>query len=277
MKKIIAVLVALVISLTLLAPAFAKDAVISETKIINEYQSIKELKQKTDSELKNQGYSDAEIKELRKLDYAAELKERAKLDNQILKNLGYTDDQIKKLKSFKGTEDEINALAATITFDAYHINFWYDTVNKRSYWKTGFSWSWSSKPIYLSTDVIGAGWTPTMSLLTAESYETVTYTPTTIPTPPAYTKKYSFALAGTNSAQAKHPLWDSYNLMWASKGSGYVKVTAGGEIKDMQMKIAYGHTQLSISNPSIAYPWGISFSWATGVNEEASKTFQYYY
>lgn len=120
MKKLIAVLVALIVSLTSLTPAFAKDAVI-QTKTINEYQSIKELKQKNDSELKKQGYSDADIKQIRELDYAAALKERAKLDDQTLKNYGYTSDQIKMLRSFKGTENEINALAATLTFDAYHV------------------------------------------------------------------------------------------------------------------------------------------------------------
>jgi hypothetical protein len=121
----------------------------------------------------------------------------------------------------------------------------------------------------------GAGWTPTMTLLTAESYETVTYTPTTLPSPPAYTKQYSLAYVDLNCAQAKHPMWDSYNLMWASKGSGFVKVTGAGKIRDMQMKIAYGHTQWSIQNPSISYPWGISFSFVSGVNQEASKTFSY--
>ncbi|WP_160315580.1 hypothetical protein, partial [Thermincola ferriacetica] len=153
----------------------------------------------------------------------------------------------------------------------------YDSKNDRSYWKTGFSWSWSSKPLYLSTDIIGAGWDPNMSLLTAESYNVVTYKATTIGSPTSYTKQYNFALAGTNTAQAKFPLWDSYNKMWAAEGWGFVKVTVGYKLRDMQMKIAYGHTQMAVSNPSVSYPWGISFSWITGVNEEASETFQYYY
>jgi len=42
----------LIVTLTSLAPAFAKDVVISETMTINEYQKLKELKQKTDEELK---------------------------------------------------------------------------------------------------------------------------------------------------------------------------------------------------------------------------------
>ncbi|EHQ88590.1 hypothetical protein [Desulfosporosinus youngiae] len=281
MKKLLALLCTLLLSISLVSPAFAQEKVI-ESKSINEYQYIKELKQKSDIELKDMGLDDNQITELKNLDYGKGLKERSKLDKKILKNMGYSNVQIEQLQDFQGTEAEIIALAASVNLNVENNGLTYDSALDRSYWTVSFDWSWSSEPFWLLQDIIGSGWSPDFSLVTStsSSYQKVRYKRNT--TGATWTSTKPFTLSNLNCAQSSFamsgghdPNWDWYD--WADSGSGYVKVTKAGKVRDMQMRIAYGHSQITTSNPSLGYPWGIYFTFSSSVNQEASKTIQYYY
>lgn len=245
--------------------AFAGNTGKAQSAKINEYKQLKQLKAKSDMELKQMGYTSEEINRIRSIDYAQELRERAKLDNAQLKNLGYTDEQITMLKSFTGTEEEIIALAATLDLSAWHSSFWYDSANNRSYWRVSFSWTWSSMPVIRLTDVVGAGWGPQMSLVAPESWQTVRYVHKI--TGNGYTQDFAITLYAVNTAQVKFPMDSSDAAYWAKYGSGQVKVSYGGDLRDAQMRIAYGHNEFGVS-PSVNVPWGVGFTFTRGVFEQ---------
>ncbi|KYO68562.1 hypothetical protein [Thermovenabulum gondwanense] len=129
---------------------------------INEYLMIKELKNKSDSELQKMVFSAKDIGKIRNFDYAEELYRRSKLDDSILKNLGYTDEQISMLRAFSGTEEEIIALAATLNISAKTDSYYYSEANNRTYYRARFDWNWSTAPAVMMEDIIGIAWSEGM-------------------------------------------------------------------------------------------------------------------
>jgi hypothetical protein len=270
MKKLLSVLLIAVLVLTASGAAFAASP---DQKIVkNEYLYLKELQKLTDEELQARGFDAAAIEELRKIDYAKELKRRAQLDEKELKEFyGYTDEKIKKLKNFKGTEEEVIALAATLTYDIAYYSHGYNSTTNKSTMKVKHSWSWSSQPIFGFTDIEAFAWTDGFSLdgSTSNSYLTVTYQGVGTQT----VKYYPSLDSSLHGAYIKFPVLinDPYAFTaWSKSGTGYLTIwKSGRHTGDVTIRGAYGHNQLGLS-PSVTFPAGGGISFSTGVVEEDS-------
>lgn len=288
MKKGIEILavVALLVATILPSTVFAASQEMtgreeSQTVIYNEYAQVQKLQAKDNKTLKEDGFTSTEIQAIRNVDYSAELKRRSALSSGELTSMGYSPREIVQLKSYDGSEIQAYSLGASLTITISkgtksNGRYVYKSSTNRTYWQNNYSWSWSSKPAMMFTDTLGAGWAPTMSLNSSSS---TVYYKNYFSGNSAGTKKSSFVLKGTNAAKSGNfPVADYYakgKYNWAHKGSGYIKVTASGKKRDVQMNIAYGHATWNVT-PSISAPLGIGFSFSDHVSK-IGKTVQYYY
>ena len=252
-----------------------------QTVVYNEYAQIQKLQAMQDSELIQLGFTEIQIQGIRDFNYPAALEERANLPQTELATMGYSPSEIVQLKSYDGNSLQAYSLGATLTLTIdkgtlSNGRYIYNSSSNRTYWQNNYKWSWSSTPAMMFTDTVGAGWAPTMSLYASSS---TVYYKNYQSGSSAGTVDSSFALKGTNSAKsgnfdvADYYIKGRYN--WAYKGSGYIKVTAAGKKRDLQMNIAYGHSTW-VATPSISAPLGVGFSFSTNV-EKIGQTVQYYY
>lgn len=129
-------------------------------KIVYEYEMYKELKLKTDLELKEMGMNDEQVKELRNTDYIKEIKKRANLDSATLKFMGYSDQQIDLLKntisnSTNLADEQLMAVSSEFSFYAWLMQ----SQSTDSYISVGFYWNWNTMPvIYGFNDMLAVMW-----------------------------------------------------------------------------------------------------------------------
>jgi hypothetical protein len=279
-------LVALLCFLT--APVKANTDEVSATPsvtILNEYEYIKALKAQTDEELKKNGFSDEEVKKVKELDYKKELKERSKLANEKLKNMGYTKEQIKLLREYDGSEESVQALAATATITSNLISA------SSSQYKVNFNWSWSSCPVYLLDDVISCVWKATNQ---SGANANIAYTSAN------HTIYYKMVETGyTYSSTGSITRKDDYHMIamyfdmgdssgtmgttYAYKGGGSVTLTApvSGSISEIMMRFEYGHTYVAFK-PSVSfsssgsYGIGVSYSYNCSMEDYSMHRYTQY-
>lgn len=280
MKKILSILLILAFTITSSCIAFANEVQRNSVNIkVNEYEHLKQLKSKSDDELKAIGFDKNEIEKVRKADIVKEISKRANLSDTRLKNMGYSKEQIKIFKNFKGTEEEVQALVATVSLYAGTYGFTYDSANDRSYWTMKFNWSWSSVPFFQFEDLIAVAWSPEMALVKDSStYHTVTYVRDTDGT--KTNKSWAFSL----NDQPLRGAFSKFDMLYvgpftayfdeAMSGSGRVKVTKAGNVRDMGACFKYGHEEFGVT-PSVSFPGSLSIDFSWDVNEEASYPFQY--
>ncbi|MCR4431934.1 MAG: hypothetical protein NUV45_13070 [Tepidanaerobacteraceae bacterium] len=283
MKKYfkMSLLVVLMIILTFNGFALAASNDNTKNKVtinINEYIHLKQLKEKTDSDLKELGYSENEITEIRNFDYAEKLRERSKLDKNTLHNLGYTEDQINKLKNFSGTEEEIIALASLLDLTAETVYFQYNSSENKTYFRVKWAWQWSAAPFEMDEDIIAIGWDPNMYIdtSTAYTYHKVRYRNyregNTF-----YKSKSVDPVAASGAAQST---WDMcinvssqpLDYDWSDYGYGYIRLSKVGRVSEAAMKISYGHSTVDLA-PGIGYPFNIGFS----IVPDSCKEYDYEY
>jgi hypothetical protein len=266
--------------------AFAKNTN-NEIKMIRltEYDLYKQMISKTDEELKKQGLNDEEIKELRNFDFNKVLLERAKLNNDELKKMGYTDEQIFKLKKLYGqikdtrqAKDKISVqdIYAAGIFADLILTTWLVSGSDTSI-TVGFSWRWSNLPVYYGgRDVIAVIWQGTntngqpinVSIDTSASYHKVQETNTTSPQLDGKVTNLSFEVEDYyHSAKSEFQLGYRIEDMigWYQNGWGVIKVNRTGShyIKEVAMKISYGHTYILV-NPGVSFSpisFSINFNW----------------
>ncbi|HEY5562941.1 MAG TPA: hypothetical protein VIK72_14515 [Clostridiaceae bacterium] len=230
---------------------------------ISEYETIKALKNVSNSELKKEGLSDDEITSVRNLDFKVEMTRRSKLESQQLKNMGYTDDKITALKSFDGSEAQMIALSSTVTISSSILS----TQNGGKDYYVNFSWNWSSQPFNLYTDVIGFrasgstnGAVAANATMSAGSYSTAEY----------YVYNDSSVFGGYGSLSMSRPDIPTaaftipmekniYNVYgngqvipcWAKSGYGTTHVNNYTAMERMAARFEYGHASSGVS-PSIS-------------------------
>ena len=224
----------------------------NEYEIYNYYISL------SDEELLEIGYSKDDIEYLRNFDYKEALLERAQMSDEQLSVLGYSEEEATLVQSYDGSDDiETYALAkisissslSTASSQRFKIYFW---------------WSWSSCPVWLGTDMIAVVWAGTnssgspMNVAVSKSqydtYQNVTYYDTY--TKKSITEKKTFSFnneygAASSSFSMGYNYGDGY-MRWATKGSGYVTVSAvAGSLYELLMRFEYGHTYMS-GSPSFS-------------------------
>lgn len=246
------------------------------SKIINEFEYVKNLSKMEKSELKGLGYTNEEIKEITnyKEKFDAHVKELSKKDVIALENLGYTEDQINAIQNYKGTEDELLMISATmsVNLDIDYCN--YNSSTNQTTSRLYGTFDWNGCPAFKLTDIIGFGydgWVKTGET----SYVT-------------YKNIYSGAATVTQRATFKYPTsgagtgagWTfkvSRNDNYEYADSGYaIVVLKSSNVKDMHTKFSYGHQTFGITAPSFSLSFpasaSVSFNFTNSTDEIASDT-----
>lgn len=271
---------------------FAQTNDINTEMVVNEYEIYKSLMDKTDEELKSDGYSDKEIEELKSVDLSYELHERAQLDNEILKNMGYTEEQIAILKDVYMPKTysvlpstleyaNVQGLFASFTGRTYIIHACDKCIT------VGFGWEWSSLPVwYGGTDVVAIAWDSTSlsgsPLNTALDKGSSTYhmlNSVNVQTGAVSTSKIGFEeVTPYKTAKSEFVLGfriEDY-IEWMKSGHGSIKFATTGtsSLKEINLRVAYGHTTIGFS-PSLSFPGGVSISFGINTSEMYGKTARY--
>lgn len=248
-KKVISIMVVILLAFCI---AFVYEESNKPVKVsLNEYLVLKELKNKSVSELQKMGFSAKDIEKINNFDYAEELYKRSKLDDSTLKNLGYTDKQISMLRNFSGTEKEIIPLAGYLDIWSYVNSYYYSKENNRTYFQVNFGWQWSTPPAFMGTDIIEFAWSEGMyiDLSPSKTYHRVQYV----------NSRYGYSYyenidiepkAPVGKAQTKFEMYRNLipdppiSYEWAKSGYGSIQVSKLGRIPEIAMLIEYRHQTL---------------------------------
>lgn len=264
-KKIFVVL--LMLSLISMNIAYADDGSRVYTTQINEYEYVKQLKNRTDAELKQMGFGEHEIYSLRKLDFKQAIKERAKLSNEELESLGYNTKQIYELKNFTGTEDEIKTLSATLTTYLY-----VGASGKSSYysWLTmRYGFEWSSMPFWLITDSIALAWSDGMKTNASGSSFTLHYVN------PSYNWSPPTQIIPASGVYAKWGVTDEVMHSWAKSGDGVHAINKYDYVNDVEIILKFGHAVI-LTSISVDINGTPSINFGVGVQELGYKYLRHY-
>ena len=235
-----------------------------ETETINEYLKLKELNKKSESKLREIGYSDQDIKQIReyKEAFSENIDELNELSNEFLSGLGYDNEQINIIRNFDGSEEQMIRASATCTVTRSKDSFYYDKTNKATNLVVNFSFKWNGAPLFRGTDLMAVSNGERMYFHN-NSYLNVSYQPLNS-SGVSSSKKISASIdgAGNTGASFKFKVLGNNGLTYAKSGQGKVYLHRKNEdIKQVGVGVTYGHSTLSIS-PSVSFPAsaGISFS-----------------
>lgn len=140
-----------------------------------------------------------------------------------------------------------------------------------TYFRVNFDWEWSSCPFIASnTDILGFGWTENMYLQTglSTSYQYVTYKDNYT----GYTREVNSSIVSVNSTTNAKSTFTTMTVLssqplqyeWACNGYGSILLRKAGTVPECEMMIKYGKSTSGVS-PSVSIPWGVSFSFTSGV------------
>lgn len=281
-KRIISLVLSVILSLTILTPAYAADMAMAdsetaEVSTYNEYDYIMALKNAPAQQNAAQNNSDV-AEEIRAFEEA--FAERAALPDETLEQLGYSSDEIHLLRRYASgealTDSEMRAATATCTgvitkqgFSGRLVMFTY-------------TWTWNKCPAITLKDAYAMRW---------RAFDSNIHDLAGIePTAPMEAKiKYYVGQTHYETINGKFQsdldvnsvnvqlevtrpaYYDAAGLQVNSYAkTGYVKVTVGiskptgNEIYYMHVSALYGHTTLGASFPSlsIGYPPSIALSFS---------------
>ena len=250
-----------------------KKAPSSQTKVVNEYDMIKNLQSKTDEELLSQGLKEDQIQTIRNIDIAQEIYKIAKEDDASLIERGYSPDKIAIIRNFNGTEEQVRALSATLTITASMSMSYYSSTNTTNT-IINYNWSWNQMPNFTYQDIVAIAWDPSM-------YQSNNWQTHDIQYSEWYysNNQYSYT-AQTTSLDPQSPghgaktifstgKKDGTMTLYTKRGYGHVSLTKSGYMPEAAAQVYYGHNQLSVT-PSVSFPGGISVSFSWSVNDEGS-------
>ncbi|MDI6915825.1 MAG: hypothetical protein QMC95_16680 [Desulfitobacteriaceae bacterium] len=250
------------------------DKILISQTVINEYDKYKELVNKSDETLIKEGHSKEDIKNIRSFDFKAEfqkkVEEKAKLDDDTLLKSGYTKDRIKIIRNYKGTDDQIYALAAQLWLSTYIIDHYKSST--LSYADLRTDWTWTDCPVFLNTDLLAAAWSEGMYYQSNNSYAVANYYSQGIP----YTYDNSVTLTVqpnlNTGASVQIPLaqWKMNGNTFAKSGQWGYQISRQALVNELAVKVQYGHNQWSLS-PSVQFSPAPSLTFSSGINIEATN------
>ena len=243
----------------------------NELDIVNtqsEFETILELRKKTDEELVEIGLSAKEINEIKSDFLENELLRRATLTQEELKAYGYTDEQIRLLKTYDGEEitsgSQYMALSATCSGNFTSGN----CSNKKI--RLRYNWEWSSVPVIKMKDKVFVRWQAVKSGGVVVD-ATVTYAKATVKyysiTTGAYASSKDTTVNGSGGTTVDYRTFNidmviDDNYYWAKKGTAYITLNsedAGYNFKYVDVGGSYGHKTVTctigISFPASTYSW----------------------
>ncbi|MDQ2087223.1 hypothetical protein RBH29_12375 [Herbivorax sp. ANBcel31] len=239
---------------------------------VSEYDLYLDLVEKTDSELREAGYTTDQIKSLREFDYSEEIEKKAQLDEKELKSLGYSSDRIDAIKSFDGTEASIRSGSAQLTFVLYEENSY--SSSNFSFVDLGVYWTWDSTPLWGFTDIIAVSWSDGMYCDTSNTNNTREWFYWHREIDDVYmdysTKELTAELnAGAyvrekiskNTGSVWNPKPEDFHYL--KNGAMLLRIHKQAYVPEIAVLAKYGHSTITIS-PSVTFSQspaiGISFS-----------------
>lgn len=242
---------------------------------INEYEFMNKLKNKSDSQLKQQGFSDLQVKEIRNTDIKAKVYELSKMSKDEIKKQGFSDNQTEKIKNFKGTDAELAAMAASCTIYSNLNSYNYSSRDNRTYASVGFSFGWNARPIIDFTDIIGVCWSEGFYFSGGSASLHYEYS---LDTSLTYNTSVNFTQVGLgNSACSLKVPVNPSGYYYLNSGSGSVSISKSGKVNEFSMLFDYGHNQIN-ATPEIKLvnlTPQIEIKFGSGINSEDTSVHHY--
>lgn len=272
MRKVMAFLLSflMLFSVNLSISASGIDETTSKVRI-NEYEMIKSIAKKSDTELDELGYSKEEINKIKNYEkeYSKHLEKLSKLEEKNLKKMGYSAEKIKKLKEFDGSEEQITTLAATLylTLTCDYVTF--STSQNRTNARITYDFEWVGQPAFLFADIVALSWNDWQI---AGKYAYVNYVHV-YGSEPDYIGYPTFQPNNGPSSYGAGYKWsmsDDDNYFWAQSGTGIFSLYYNYYLHDLSVYAEYGHSTLAISPSfSATTPLDITFEGAVDTVDTA--------
>lgn len=286
-KRIAPLLFSVLLSLTILTPAYAAEAFTdnsdtTEVSVYNEYDYIMALKNAPSQQTLTQNNTNA-AEEIRAFEEA--FAARAAMPDDTLEQLGYSLDEIRLLRRYASgetlTDSEMRAASATCTGEITKQGFSGKLV------MFTYTWTWNKSPTIGMKDSYALVWCAFDSNIhamdgiepTAKEAKIKYYVGQTYQETLSGTFQESLAVNATNVQfnVTRPAYYDSAGALVNSYAkTGYVKVTVGipkptgNEIYYMHVSAAYAHTTIGYAFPSlsIGYPPSIAISFTGNLSIE---------
>ena len=162
-KKLLSSMLTLFICFSLsTAPVFAsvnsKNKPLKTKSVFNEYLELKKLKQKTEKELLQAGYTKEEYKAIQDLDntFSKHINDLKKYSDKELKDQRFSDEQIEAIRNFDGSEKMMIQASAVCSIWLWCSSFSYSSPY--TYVTLEYSYDWQGTPSYMLDDCFGVGW-----------------------------------------------------------------------------------------------------------------------
>lgn len=244
---------------------------------ISEYELVKQLESKSNSELKRIGYDNDEIAQIRNYDelFKKNIEEIKGIDEDVLKNdFEYTDEQIDIIQNFNGSESQMAKASATVNVKATKNSS--SSTSKLSKLNVKIRFVWSGIPAVQFKDSFAMVNSEKMFYDNKSTLFTCTYIAGN-----GYKKTYRFSLkaneAGTTGADVSFPVYKNHGTKYYLKsGSANVPLsrehTSANRIISCGIGVAYGHVLVPATSISVSYKdLSISFSGKTSKTYDTFK------
>jgi len=257
MKKIIAISLTLIMLLSISVVALGNEVSNSlnagETTM-NEYEMLKSLSKKSNSELAKLGYNSEEVEKVRnyKEEYVKHLKKYATLEDKNLYNLGYTSEQIKMLRSYDGSEEQTIALSASLVLNLTADYVTWSASENRTNARLVYDFAWSGVPLIKTTDVVAVSW-DVWQINGKHAYTTYKHIYGTEPDIYGYPTFVENDGPNSFGAGYKFPMTQQDNYYWAQSGEGIFTLYHNNSRWDLSAYAEYGHSTITVS-PSFSIP-----------------------
>lgn len=268
-----------VLGLSTLAYASAGEFVSSQVMEINEFDVYNAVKNASEVELLEYGYSSKEIEKLKNVDIEHMIYQRAELSDSVLEHMGYTYDEIHLLRNYDGEYADTRALTGTLSAEIVC-----EAATSSGY-NLHYKWSWDHAPIVVATDSVGMRWAAVaqdleiVDVTASFSYVSITYNDDT-----PYTKVYNasdsnFAdSADFNAITCSFPMsiplgYDNPCYALSGEMATLISRDLNGTRSIYYLKVCgvYGHSIISIGAPTVSFTPGdlnIGISFTGGLNTE---------
>lgn len=233
---------------------------------ISEYELVKQLESKSNSELKRMGYDNEDIDQIRNYDelFKENIEEIKGINEDVLKNdFEYTDEQIDIIQNFNGSESQMAKASASVSVKATKNSS--SSTSKISRLNVKIRFVWSGIPATQFIDSFAMVNSENMFYDNKSTLFTCTYVAGN-----GYQRTYRFSLrsndAGTTGADVSFPVYKNHGTKYYLKsGSANVPLhrehTSANKIISCGIGVAYGHALLPSTPISVSYKnLSISFS-----------------
>ncbi len=255
MKKIMSLVVALLMVFAFSASAFANSDTQKVQKVkINEYQMLKELSKKSESEMKKLGYSSKDVEKIKnhEEEYVKHLKKYAELDDESLKNLGYSSEKIQMLRVYDGSEAQTLALGAEVNIQLTIDYVTWSESQQRTNARLEYNYDWDGVPLVKMTDLVAVSWN---NWVINGKYAVTTYKHIYGTQPDIYDNPTFVENDGPEVYGAGYEIemTKQDNYYWAQSGQGIFTLYHNNGREDLSAYVAYGHFGVSLT-PSFFIP-----------------------